>query len=263
VKRGWVCRLVSRAAGIALAASASFTPAAAENLTIQGSTTFNTMLLGPHRVAIETASGHSLAVIPNKSSLGLVALMEGRADLAMISTSLQSELALLKKNKPDLPFAQLRNFNVSRTRVAFAVHPNNPVRTTEVDAIRRVLRGEIDNWRTLGGPDLPLRVVMVRDGGGVTLTVENVLLRGEHMAPRNPITVVIGSEVPKVVAREPGALGLAQLAELQARKLPELVIDTEIEQQLNLVTLGNPSGAAWDVISAMQSVAAKELHAAN
>jgi len=259
VKTGW---LASGAAGVVLLAGAMFVPAAADNLTVQGSTTFNTMLLVSHRAAIEAASGHSLAVIPNKSSIGLVALMEGRADLAMISTSLQSELALLKKTKPDLPYAQLRNFNVSRTRVAFAVHPDNPVRTAEVDTIRRVLRGEIDNWRMLGGPDRPLRVVTVRDGGGVPLSIENALLRGEHMTPRNPIIVVIGSEVPKVVAREPGGLGLAQLAEVQARKLPELVIDAEIEQQLNLVTLGNPSSAAWDVILAMQNVAAKELHAA-
>jgi ABC-type phosphate transport system substrate-binding protein len=171
-------------------------------------------------------------------------------------------VAALRKQKAELPFAQLRPFTVSRTRVAFAVHPKNPVRSADVETIKRVLRGEIDNWKMLGGPDLPLRIVMVRDGGGVTLTVENVLLRGDHLAARNPITVVMGSEVPKVVAQEPGALGLARLAEVRARKLPELVMDVEIEQQLNLVTLGNPSSAAWDVILAMQNVAAKELHAA-
>jgi ABC-type phosphate transport system substrate-binding protein len=102
VKTGW---LASGAAGVALLVGAMFVPAAAENLTIQGSTTFNTMLLVSHRAAIEAASGHSLAVIPNKSSLGLVALMEGRADLAMISTSLQSEVAALRKQKAELPFA--------------------------------------------------------------------------------------------------------------------------------------------------------------
>ena len=74
--------------------------------------------------------------------------------------------------------------------------------------------------------------------------------------------MVLGSEVVKVVAREPGALGLAQLGEVKARGLPELVIDLDIGQQLNLVTLGKPSKAIWDVISATQNVAARELHAA-
>src|SRR4051794_28274175 len=100
-----MCRLTSGAAGVALLTGAMFAPAASENLTVQGSTTFHGRLTGPHRAAIEAASGHTLAVIPTKSMLGLTALMEGRADLAMISASLQSEVALLRQAKPDLPFA--------------------------------------------------------------------------------------------------------------------------------------------------------------
>jgi phosphate transport system substrate-binding protein len=259
VKTGW---LASGAVGLVLLAGAMFGPAAAENLTIQGSTTFNTMLLASHRAAIEAASGHSLAVIPNKSSLGLVALMEGRADLAMISTSLQvrwrrcaskrrsfrsRSYALSRSHGP-----ALRSRSIRRIRSA----PRTWRRSSVCCAARSI------TGKCSAAPICRSGVVMVRDGGGVTLTVENVLLRGDHLAARNPITVVMGSEVPKVVAQEPGALGLAQLAEVRARKLPELVMDVEIEQQLNLVTLGNPSSAAWDVILAMQNVAAKELHAA-
>jgi ABC-type phosphate transport system substrate-binding protein len=179
----------------------------------------------------------------------------------MISTSLQSEVALLRQAKPDLPFAQLRNFIVSRTRVAFVVHPDNPIRTADIGTIKRVLRGEIDNWSMLGGPDRPLRVVVVREGGGVQLSIENALFNGARLTPRDPINVVLGSEVVKVVAREPDALGLAQLGEVQARGLPELVVDTDIGQQLNLVTLGTPSKAVWEVITAMQNVAAREQRA--
>ena len=252
---------VGQALGVGLLAVVTLTGAAAENLTIQGSTTFNANLLAANRATIEAVSGHTLAVIPNKSSLGLLALFEGRADLAMISTSLRSEIELLRKEHPDLPFAQLRNFVISRTRVAFAVHPDNPIRTAETGIIKKVLRGEIDNWRDLGGPDLPLRVVMVRQGGGVQLSIENALFGGQHLNPRNPIAVTLGSEVVKVVAREPGALGLAQLGEVKASGLPELVIETDIGQQLNLVTLGAPSKSVWDVITATQDVAARETHA--
>jgi phosphate transport system substrate-binding protein len=257
MKMGLACRI----AGGAMLALVSVFPAAAEDLTIQGSTTFNAGLLAPYRADIEAASGHKLAVIPNKSSLGLVALFEGRADLAMISTSLQSEVALLRQERPDLPFSQLRNFVISRTRVAFAVHPDNPIRTADTGVIKKVLRGEIDNWRDLGGADLPLRVVIVREGGGVQLSIENALFRGERLKPSNPVYVVLGSEVVKAVARDPGALGLAQLGEVRARELPELVIDTDISQQLNLVTLGAPSKAVWDVITATQNVAAWDMHA--
>ena len=41
--------------------------------------------VGAYQTAIEASSGHQLTVVPNKSSLGLLALFEKRADFAMIS----------------------------------------------------------------------------------------------------------------------------------------------------------------------------------
>src|SRR5437868_10844547 len=70
-------------------------PARAEMI-VQGSTTVAATLIAPNLQAIETASGQRLTVIPNKSNLGLIALFEHRANLAMISTSLANEVALLK-----------------------------------------------------------------------------------------------------------------------------------------------------------------------
>jgi phosphate transport system substrate-binding protein len=213
----------------------------------------------PHQSAIEVTSGQKMTVIPNKSSSGLIALFEGRADLAMISTSLKSEIALLKKTRPELQLNHLRNFEISRTRMAFAVHPSNPIRSASLDQIRRVLIGEITNWRELGGPNLPIRVVMVREGGGVQLALEAQLFGGASISPRDPIRVQIGTQVVKVVAQEPGALGLAQLGVLRAHKLPEILTDRTIEQQLNLVSLGEPTPAMQALINAARNIAAGRL----
>src|ERR1700680_5231026 len=147
-------------------------PTSADVLLIQGSTTFNSRFFVPYLANIETASGHTLAVVPNKSSVGLLALLSRQSDLAMISTSRDSEIALLRKMNPSLPFEHLRSFLVYETRAAFAVNPINPIRSTNADTMRRILLGDISNWRTLGGPDLPLKIAMVRDGGGVQLSVQ-------------------------------------------------------------------------------------------
>jgi phosphate transport system substrate-binding protein len=254
-RRGAVGPLV----GLWLAAVAC-APAIADTLTLQGSSTFSAFLLEPYQADIEAAAGHRLAVIPNKSNVGLLALFEGRAHLAMISTSLESEVAVLRKTKSELPFDRLLSFDVSRTRVAFAVHPNNSVRSTDPRSIGGVLMGQIDNWRSLGGDDLPIRVVLVREGGGVTLSIERALFRGERVSPRDPLVVPAGSEVAKVVKREPGALGLAQLGELKKHGVPELVTGINIGQELNLVTLGAPTTPIWAVINAARKVAIDKLH---
>jgi hypothetical protein len=229
--------LLLRTIGAAFALAMSFYPAVAETLVVQGSTTFYQQLMGPHQSDIEAKAGHKLKVITNKSSLGLFALFEQRANLAMISASLDSEIAALKISNPTLPFDQLRTFSIAQTRIAFAVHPSNAIRAASIANIRRILRGEINNWQQLGGADMPI-------------------LNGQPIAAPGIIYVQNGAQVPQVVAQEPGAMGLAQLKLTQQHKLPELVTDRAVVQELNLISLGDPTPAMQAVIDAARTIAA-------
>ena len=243
-------------AATALAAGAFVQPAAAETVSVYGSSTFYSQLLNPLQPAIESRSGHKLLVVSNKSSLGIMALFEKRADLAMISTSLESQIAVLKRTNPSLEFDKLKNFPVMNIRVAFAIHPRNTVPNVRVDQIRKILTGEITNWKALGGADMPIRVVIVR-GGGVPAAVESELLDGKPIAAtEHAIYVQSGTQVMAVVGQEPGALGLAQLNLVQKHKLPELKTDRTVDQQLNLVSLAAPTPAMQAVIKATQEIAA-------
>ena len=126
----------------------------------------------PYREVIEASSGHKLTIAPSPSSRGLLALFEERCDFAMVSGPLNGEIDALKARNPDLPFDRLMTFNITSTRVAFAVNPDNPVRDISDDDMRRILLGEIKNWREVGGRDQPIRIVMVREGGGVQSSIE-------------------------------------------------------------------------------------------
>jgi ABC-type phosphate transport system substrate-binding protein len=125
--------------------------------------------------------------------------------------------------------------------------------------MRRLLLGEITNWRQIGGADLPIRLVYVRDGGGVTLSVETELLQGQQVTVPDPIRVQAGSQVVKVVAQEPGALGLAQLGILRQSNLPEITLDRPVTQRLNFVTLDEPSAAMKAVIKAAGEIAKRKF----
>lgn len=232
--------------------------APADTLILQGSTTFNAQLIVPFQAEIERASGQILRVIANKSKFGVVALLEKRADLAMISTSFEAEIALLRESHPDLPLEHLQNFEISRTRVAFAVHPSNPVRKLTLGAMAQMLRGEVPNWQMLGGADVPVRVVAVPDGGGTLLSVETQVLGGDRISVPNSIRVQTGAQVMKVVEQEPGALGITQLGIVRASGLPELQTDEPVEQRLSLISFNEPTQAARAVIDATRRIAAEE-----
>ena len=156
-----------------LASTIVATQVLAETLILQGSTTFARRLMEPHKAAIETDSKHELTLIPNKSMPGLIALMEGRAHMAMISAPLTSEIEALQRIMPGLAYDRLQAHQILNTRVAFALHPSNRVRKASLNQIRKILLGEITNWAALGGADLPIRVVMVGGGGGVTTVIES------------------------------------------------------------------------------------------
>jgi len=229
--------------------------AEAQTFIVQGSTTFTHRVMEPYQAAIEASSGHQLTVVPNKSSLGLLALFEKRADFAMISGPLENEIDGLKQQHPDLQFDQLRNFEILRTRMAFAVNQNNPIREITTDKMRGILLGEITNWVDVGGPDLPIRIVHVREGGGVQASVEEAILKGKSVNVANPILVQISSQVVKVVEQLPEALGLSQLSIVMKSNAVELKLDRPVEQHLNLVTLGDPTPEMRRVIDTAHLIA--------
>lgn len=231
--------------------------ARADTLVLQGSTTFNSVLMASHRDVIAAAAHHDIIVIPNKSNLGLLALFGGKADLAMISTALINETETIRRTNPDLHLDELRTFAVTRTRAALVTHSSNPVQSISNEDLRRVLSGEVTDWQELGGVSLPIRVVSVREGGGVVASVEaSVLGVGKHITAPNQIRVQNGSQIVKVVEQEPGALGITQLKLMKDRQVKELATAAPIEQQLSLVSLGPPSPAMLDVIVACQKAAA-------
>ena len=122
----------------------------ADMFRVQGSTTVNTRLVEPHKLEIEAAAGHKIEVVANMSSTGLIALAEGRADLAMISAGLEQEAAAIRTKMPEFPFNMMRSFEVARVRVAVALHPTNPIRKLSQEQLRRVLLGDLLNWSELG-----------------------------------------------------------------------------------------------------------------
>jgi phosphate transport system substrate-binding protein len=222
------------------------------SLSLQGSTTFNTMLVESFGKEVERETGLKLVVIPNRSSLGLLALLSNNASLAMLSTALDTEVDLLRQSNPGMPFERLQSFEIARTRAAFVVHPSNPIQTLPLGSIRKILIGETRNWNELGGPDLPIRVVAVRQGGGVLATVESRLLGKGHISAPDAIRVQVGTQIVTVVGQEPGAFGITHLGVVKASQAVELIADEPIEQVLSLVSLDAPSAEAATVIEAMR-----------
>jgi ABC-type phosphate transport system substrate-binding protein len=259
-RNGWSSPLLrsilNAAAALLLTATFIVGQARADTLVVQGSTTLADRLIVPKQRQIEALSGQSLKVVPTRSDVGILRLFFGGSELAMISTSLANEIAFLRRDYPDLAYDRLHGFAVGRTRVALAVNPTNPVRDIDAAQLRRILSGEITNWRQVGGSNLPVRVVFVAGGDGVTLSVARTALDDSAIKTPDTIRVQKPIQVIQVVKEEAAALGIAQLHLTRNHQLRDVANGTPVEQELNLVTLGEPTPAARAVIEAVQRTAA-------
>lgn len=226
---------------------------------VQGSSTFNARVIQPHLAEIERLAGRRINVVSSKSVWGLIALVERRAELAMISGGLPDEVVLAKKAAPQVAIEDFREFEVSRSRIAYIVNPANAVQKLKLDDVRRILLGEAVNWRQLGGKDQPIRVVAVHDGGGTVVATRTILLDGKPLVERGAIRLENPRHVLKVVAQEAGAFGIARLDLVTGDPgVREVETDRPVEQSLSLVTLGEPAADVRAVIEAVRSVADKD-----
>ena len=252
--RKWMLRAM-----LLLASTVFVGQACADPVVIHGSTTLFRRIMEPYKAEIEADSKHELTLVPNKSLPGLIALMEGRAHMAAISASLKSEIDALQKSLSGLAYDRLQAHPVFTTRIALGVHPSNRVRKASLHQVRKLLLGEIKNWSELGGENLPIRVVLVGGGGGVTTAIESELLDGQSAKGQHIIFVRTPVQLVQVIEQERGALGFAQLALTKQKGIPELVTERPIEQTLSLITFGDPTPAANDVIQATRRAAEKAM----
>lgn len=239
--------------GVLLPAAATERPVVA----IQGSTTFNSRILQPHLSEIEAASGVKLDVVPNKSIWGLIALFEKRADLAMMSADLHGEVAQAKAAAPGLSFDQLQQFVVARVDIAFITHADNPVRSLTHEQLIGILRGQITNWKDVGGADMPIRVVATQNGGGTVMALRAQLLKGGEILADNPAILESAWHVVQAVAQLPGALGIAQAGLAHKAQVSILETGAPIEQTLTFITVGPPSPHVKAVIEATRKIITK------
>lgn len=84
--------------------------------------------------------------------------------------------------------------------------------------------------------------------------VEEQLLGGKVAAAPNVLYTKPPVQLVQIVEQEPGYVGFAQMELAKQRQMPELNAESEIEQVLSLVTIGEPTKPMQAVINAARHI---------
>lgn len=170
---------------------------------------------------------------------GFADLLADEADLVMALREIrEGELALAA----EVGLGQLDDVNRSRVLALDAmtviVSPTNPVAAVSVSDLSRILAGEIDNWRTLGGADAPISIHLRDAQSGIAQAVEDRVLR---QAGRSLIAEVTrhatNTALAQAVARDQLAIGVASFSEIGNSKPLALTGPCGFELRANRLTI--------------------------
>lgn len=164
--------------GISLLISSISTQAAELSgaLHLRGSTT---LLPLAQRVAEAYMEKHP-KVIVNVSGggtpRGYKSLLDGTADLALVSSAPSEEMqqALARRQQ------KITVVNIAYSALIVAVNPQSPVNAITLPQLQEVFSGRLNNWKSLGGDDAPIHVLIGPPSGGITEVWKNKVLGGNN-----------------------------------------------------------------------------------
>jgi phosphate transport system substrate-binding protein len=189
--------------GAPSAGAALSVDAAPTTIRISGSTSMAPVLRDLADAYRKTRPQVRVEVLGNGSQAGMRELQAGTVDIAAVSW--KAEDAETPKGVRAVPFA--------RDGVAVVVHPSNRVTGLTLAQARSLYRGEIQDWKALGGPALETSVISREDGSGTRAAFEAAVMGGERVT-FNALVLPTTQAVVEHVGRHPEAVGYVSMAAL-------------------------------------------------
>lgn len=86
------------------------------------------------------------------SAVGIASLINGDTDIANSSRQMKPEEIQSAKDNGMDP----QEFILARDGLSIIVHPSNPVTTLTMEQLGKIYKGEVTNWKDVGGEDKPI-----------------------------------------------------------------------------------------------------------
>jgi len=170
------------------------TGALAGNLVIKGSTTVLPIAQKAVEAYMKANPDVSISLSGGGSSNGIKAIIDGSTDIANASRFIKDKEVKMAVEKGVYPVP----YAIAYDSIIPVVHPSNPMTNITLDQLKAIYKGDIINFKELGGPDLKIVVCSRDTSSGTYETWEGKVLKGERVTPRAQIMASNGAIVQAV-----------------------------------------------------------------
>lgn len=206
--------------------------------------------------------GISIQVTGGGSGTGIAALINGSTDLCNASRPMKDKEKEEVKTKRGAPAVETK---VALDALAVYVNDKNPVKEMDLDQLKKIYRGEVKNWKDIGGPDKKIVLYGRENNSGTYGYFKEHVLENKDFAPEVQTLAGTSAVASAVKGDEAGigyggiayATGIRLLAVKKTKDSPAVEPKLEtakdgsypISRYLYIYTAGEPQGLAKDFIT--------------
>jgi len=179
----------------------AFTPAP-DRITVKGSDTMVILAQKWAEVYMQSNPNAVIQVTGGGSGTGISALINGATDIANSS----------RKMKPTEKEKLKARYNTLGVEIACAkdgitvyLHPSNKVKELTLKQLSEIYKGNIKNWKEVGGADAPIKLYGRENSSGTYVFFQENVVKGDYAA--NCQTLPGTAAVVNAVKKDPNAIG--------------------------------------------------------
>ena len=173
------------------------------SVSTDGSTSMEKVINTLGEAYVENNKDVNFTYNPTGSGSGITAVKEGRCDIGLSSRALKDE----EKS------SGLVGTVLAYDGIAIIVNPDNPVSDLSLDQISKMYKGEITNWKDVGGEDKEIVLIGREAGSGTRDGFETITETKDSCKYRQELTST--GDVITTVSQNENAIGYASLSAIK------------------------------------------------
>ncbi len=147
---------------------------------IKGSDTSVNLVQRLAEVYMEKDPDTAIAVTGGGSGVGIAALIANKVDVADASRPMkEKEYAAAKENG-----VVATEIAIGIDALSVVVHQDNPLSKLSMAQVGAIFRGEVTNWKELGGPDKPISLYGRQPSSGTYVFFQEHVLGNKNYSPK-------------------------------------------------------------------------------
>lgn len=173
-----------------------------ERITVKGSDTMVILAQKWAEVYMKSNPDAAIQVTGGGSGTGISALINGATDIAISSRKMKRTEMDKMKEKHNTMGVEIA---CAKDGITIFLHPSNKVKELTLKQLGQIFRGEIKNWKEVGGADQKIKLYGRENSSGTYVFFQEHVVEGDYAASCQ--TLPGTAAVVNAVKKDPNAIG--------------------------------------------------------